>query len=76
MSSINANQNSLISFFSSVVYPQSLLDEPNPNNSLAAHLYQENKREYEKRVNYCRAELEGQLTLRCRTQNFVWLEFS
>ncbi|KAK3928301.1 Ubiquitin-conjugating enzyme E2 1 [Frankliniella fusca] len=31
----------------------SLLDEPNPNspaNSLAAQLYQENKREYEKRV--------------------------
>jgi ubiquitin-protein ligase len=29
------------------------LDEPNPNspaNSLAAQLYQENKREYEKRV--------------------------
>lgn len=33
--------------------PQSLLDEPNPNspaNSLAAQLYQENRREYEKRV--------------------------
>ena len=32
---------------------QSLLDEPNPNspaNSLAAQLYQENKREYEKKV--------------------------
>ncbi|NXG62971.1 UBE2B enzyme, partial [Hemiprocne comata] len=32
---------------------QSLLDEPNPNspaNSQAAQLYQENKREYEKRV--------------------------
>jgi len=32
---------------------QSLLDEPNPNspaNSLAAQLYQDNKREYEKRV--------------------------
>lgn len=32
---------------------QSLLDEPNPNspaNSLAATLYQENRREYEKRV--------------------------
>lgn len=31
----------------------SLLDEPNPNspaNSLAAQLYQENRREYEKRV--------------------------
>nr|CAD7199747.1 unnamed protein product [Timema douglasi] len=31
----------------------SLLDEPNPNspaNSLAAQLYQDNKREYEKRV--------------------------
>jgi ubiquitin-protein ligase len=30
-----------------------LLDEPNPNspaNSLAAQLYQENRREYEKRV--------------------------
>ncbi|CAG2057030.1 unnamed protein product [Timema podura] len=32
---------------------RSLLDEPNPNspaNSLAAQLYQDNKREYEKRV--------------------------
>ena len=32
---------------------QSLLDEPNPNspaNSTAAQLYQENRREYEKRV--------------------------
>ena len=32
---------------------QSLLDEPNPNspaNSLAAQLYQENRREYEKKV--------------------------
>jgi len=36
MSSINANQNSLISFFSSVVYPQSLLDEPNPNSPVTA----------------------------------------
>lgn len=38
----------------SIIYLlQSLLDEPNPNspaNSLAAQLYQENKREYEKRV--------------------------
>nr|CAD7407465.1 unnamed protein product [Timema poppensis] len=34
-------------------YMNSLLDEPNPNspaNSLAAQLYQDNKREYEKRV--------------------------
>ena len=33
---------------------KSLLDEPNPNspaNSLAAQLYSENRREYEKRVN-------------------------
>lgn len=40
-------------FFSSFFLPQSLLDEPNPNspaNSQAAQLYQENKREYEKRV--------------------------
>jgi len=32
---------------------QSLLDEPNPNspaNNLAAQLYQENRREYEKKV--------------------------
>ena len=37
----------------SVFFWQSLLDEPNPNspaNSLAAQLYQENRREYEKRV--------------------------
>lgn len=36
-----------------VIFSQSLLDEPNPNspaNSQAAQLYQENKREYEKRV--------------------------
>ncbi|MEE6479310.1 hypothetical protein FKM82_012214 [Ascaphus truei] len=35
---------------------QSLLDEPNPNspaNSQAAQLYQENKREYEKRLSPC-----------------------
>jgi len=35
------------------LFAQSLLDEPNPNspaNSQAAQLYQENKREYEKRV--------------------------
>lgn len=35
------------------LFVQSLLDEPNPNspaNSQAAQLYQENKREYEKRV--------------------------
>jgi len=32
---------------------QSLLDEPNPNspaNNVAAQLYQENRREYEKKV--------------------------
>lgn len=37
---------------SSVLF-QSLLDEPNPNspaNNLAAKLYQENRREYEKKV--------------------------
>lgn len=37
----------------SLPFFQSLLDEPNPNspaNSQAAQLYQENKREYEKRV--------------------------
>ena len=36
-----------------IFFFQSLLDEPNPNspaNSLAAQLYQENKREYEKKV--------------------------
>ena len=36
-----------------LMFWQSLLDEPNPNspaNSLAAQLYQENRREYEKRV--------------------------
>lgn len=36
-----------------IFFFQSLLDEPNPNspaNSLAAQLYQENRREYEKRV--------------------------
>ena len=37
----------------SVLCLQSLLDEPNPNspaNNLAAQLYQENRREYEKKV--------------------------
>ncbi|GAB6021509.1 Ubiquitin-conjugating enzyme E2 1 [Chamberlinius hualienensis] len=36
-----------------ISFLQSLLDEPNPNspaNSLAAQLYQENRREYCKRV--------------------------
>lgn len=36
-----------------IIYDQSLLDEPNPNspaNNLAAQLYQENRREYEKKV--------------------------
>lgn len=36
-----------------IIVFQSLLDEPNPNspaNSLAAQLYQENRREYEKKV--------------------------
>ena len=35
------------------LFLQSLLDEPNPNspaNSQAAQLYQENRREYEKKV--------------------------
>lgn len=43
----------LIQFAIFLLTLQSLLDEPNPNspaNSLAAQLYQENKREYEKRV--------------------------
>lgn len=42
-----------IEFSIDLLPPQSLLDEPNPNspaNSQAAQLYQENKREYEKRV--------------------------
>lgn len=36
-----------------LLYFQSLLDEPNPNspaNNVAAQLYQNNRREYEKRV--------------------------
>lgn len=35
------------------LFLQSLLDEPNPNspaNNVAAQLYQENRREYEKKV--------------------------
>ncbi|XP_025414544.1 ubiquitin-conjugating enzyme E2-17 kDa-like [Sipha flava] len=35
---------------------QSLLSDPNPNspaNSMAAQLYKENRREYEKRVKFC-----------------------
>lgn len=35
---------------------QSLLSDPNPNspaNSMAAQLYKENRREYEKRVKMC-----------------------
>lgn len=45
------NITDVLNFF--VFIFQSLLDEPNPNspaNSQAAQLYQENKREYEKRV--------------------------
>lgn len=45
--------NFLVLTLSVVSSLQSLLDEPNPNspaNSQAAQLYQENKREYEKRV--------------------------
>ena len=40
-----------LSFY--LLHLQSLLDEPNPNspaNSQAAQLYQENRREYEKKV--------------------------
>lgn len=36
-----------------LLFLQSLLDEPNPNspaNNVAAQLYQDNRREYEKRV--------------------------
>lgn len=36
-----------------IVFFQSLLDEPNPNspaNNVAAQLYKDDKREYEKRV--------------------------
>ena len=43
----------MIPFSLSLPPPQSLLDEPNPNspaNSQAAQLYQENRREYEKKV--------------------------
>lgn len=38
------------------VWLQSLLSDPNPNspaNSMAAQLYKENRREYEKRVKAC-----------------------
>lgn len=55
-----------------VLYSQSLLDEPNPNspaNSQAAQLYQENKREYEKRVTaiveQSWVDVWASLTLRC-----------
>lgn len=43
----------VIKIYIDIFSHQSLLDEPNPNspaNSQAAQLYQENKREYEKRV--------------------------
>lgn len=39
-----------------IFYLQSLLSDPNPNspaNSMAAQLYKENRREYEKRVKMC-----------------------
>jgi len=39
-----------------LVFLQSLLSDPNPNspaNSMAAQLYKENRREYEKRVKAC-----------------------
>lgn len=44
----------LINFF--LINFQSLLSDPNPNspaNSMAAQLYKENRREYEKRVKAC-----------------------
>ncbi|KAB1253191.1 Ubiquitin-conjugating enzyme E2 A [Camelus dromedarius] len=50
------NKPPTVRFVSKMFHPngkKSLLDEPNPNspaNSQAAQLYQENKREYEKRV--------------------------
>ncbi|TSK71988.1 Ubiquitin-conjugating enzyme E2 B [Bagarius yarrelli] len=47
------NNKDNIGLFSMATVQNSLLDEPNPNspaNSQAAQLYQENKREYEKRV--------------------------
>lgn len=52
---LNADVKGYLWPFSSLSFAslQSLLDEPNPNspaNSQAAQLYQENKREYEKRV--------------------------
>lgn len=52
---LNADVKQYLWPFSSLFFVslQSLLDEPNPNspaNSQAAQLYQENKREYEKRV--------------------------
>lgn len=50
-SSISVVQISISTDFT--FYFQSLLDEPNPNspaNNLAAKLYQENRREYEKKV--------------------------
>lgn len=52
---LNADVKGYLWRFSSLSFVslQSLLDEPNPNspaNSQAAQLYQENKREYEKRV--------------------------
>lgn len=46
---------------------QSLLDEPNPNspaNSLAAQLYQENRREYEKRVQQIVEQVDCNLMLK------------
>lgn len=39
-----------------IFFFQSLLSDPNPNspaNSMAAQLYKENRREYEKRVKAC-----------------------
>ena len=50
--SITNHKHALIIYILSQ-FVQSLLDEPNPNspaNSLAAQLYQENRREYEKKV--------------------------
>ena len=46
---------------------QSLLDEPNPNspaNSKAAQIYQENRREYEKRVQQIVEQVDCNLMLK------------
>ena len=71
----NSQSHNFVSHIFLVLF-QSLLDEPNPNspaNSLAAQLYQENKREYEKKVTAIVEQSWTSWTLYCRRGQSVFV---